>query len=405
MALTELQIKNVKASDKPVKLSDSEGLYLLVQPNGAKYWRLAYRFAGKQKTLALGVYPRESLADARNKRNDARKVLANGADPGEVRKAANAAKVALANNSFEIVASEWLSKFSANWKESHTRTIKGRLKNDVFPWVGARPIGDISAPELLTVLRRVESRGALSTAHTVRSICGQIFRYAIATGRAQRDPAADLKGAIPPCRVQHLAALTDPVKIGKLMRDIDGYAGTFIVRCAFKLAPLVFLRPIELSRAEWSEICMDKAEWRIPAGKMKMKAAHIIPLSKQAMAILRELQPLTGSGKYLFPNVRTSTKPMAGNTILAAIRNMGYTSTEMTAHGFRHMASTLLNEHGFNRDAIERQLAHKPSGVRATYNAAEYLPERREMMQYWADYLDELAAGADVVAMHRSRAA
>lgn len=404
MALTELQVKNAKATDKPLKLSDGGGLFLLVQssdPKDSKYWRLAYRFAGKQKTLALGVYPAISLSDAREKREAARKVLANGADPSEVKKAQKAAIVALAENSFEIVAREWLSKFSKNWKESHTNTISVRLVNDVFPWLGARPIGEINAPELLAVLRRIESRGALDSAHRVRAYCGQIFRYAIATGRAQRDPSADLKGALPPHKGKNLAAITEPAQIGKLMHDIDGYAGTFIVRCAFKLSPLVFLRPIELSRAEWAEIDLDKAEWRIPADKMKMKALHIIPLPTQAAAILREVYDLTGTGKYVFPSVSSSTKPMAKNTILAALRSMGYTKEQMTAHGFRHMASTLLNEQGFNADAIERQLAHKARGVRATYNSAEYLPERRRMMQHWADYLDGLKAGAEVIPLHK----
>lgn len=397
MALTAIEVSKTRATDRPQKLADGGGLYLLVQPNGAKYWRLDYRFAGKRKTLAVGVYPDVSLSDARKRREAARKVLANGADPSAVKKAQKAAVMSLAANSFEIVAREWLSKFSKNWKESHTRTISVRLVNDVFPWLGARPIREISAPELLAVLRRIESRGALDAAHRVSAICGQVFRYAIATGRAQRDPSADLKGALPAHRGKHLAAITEPVKIGKLMRDIEGYRGSFTVKCAFRLAPLVFVRPVELSRAEWAEIDLDKAEWRIPADKMKMKALHIVPLPTQAVAILRELHPLTGTGKYLFPNVRTSTLPMAGNTILAAIRSMGYTSTEMTAHGFRHMASTLLNEQGFNADAIERQLAHKASGVRATYNAAEYLPERRRMMQQWADYLDGLKAGAEVI--------
>jgi len=397
MALTAIEVSKTKATDKPQKLADGGGLYLLVQPNGAKYWRMDYRFAGKRKTLAVGVYPDVSLSDARERREAARKVLANGADPSAVKKAQKAAVVALAENSFEIVAHEWLSKFSKNWKESHTRTVRGRLENDVYPWLSTRPIGEINAPELLTVLRRIESRGALSTAHTVSAICGQVFRYAIATGRAQRDPSADLKGALQPFRIRHLAALTDPVRIGKLMRDIDGYKGTFIVRCAFRLAPFVFLRPIELSRAEWAEIDLEKAEWRIPADKMKMKALHIVPLPTQAVAILRELHPLTGTSKYVFPSISSSTKPMAGNTILAAIRSLGYTPAEMTAHGFRHMASTLLNEQGFNADAIERQLAHKAAGVRGVYNAAEYLPERRRMMQHWADYLGGLAKGAEVI--------
>jgi len=415
MALTDLEVKKAKATGKPVKLADSGGMYLLVQPDsekindkekkiavpGAKYWRLDYRFAGKRKTLAIGVYPDVTLSDARERREAARKILANGADPGAVKKAQKAAVVALAANSFEIVAREWLSKFSRNWKESHTKTISIRLENDVFPWIGARPIGEISAPELLTVLRRIESRGALDSAHRVSAICGQVFRYAISTGRAERDPSADLKGALPPHKGKHLAAITEPVQIGKLMRDIDGYSGTFIVRCAFKLSPLVFLRPVELSRAEWAEIDLEKAEWRIPADKMKMKALHIIPLPTQAVAILREVHTLTGTGKYVFPSVSSSTKSMAKNTILAALRSMGYTKEQMTAHGFRHMASTLLNEQGFNADAIERQLAHKASGVRATYNAAEYLPERRRMMQHWADYLDGLATGAQVIPLHK----
>ena len=397
MKLTDTAVRKAKPEAKPYKMTDGGGMYLFVHSNGGKYWRMDYRFAGKQKTLALGVYPAVTLVDARERREKARKLLANDIDPGSAKKAQKAAGLALAENSFEIVGREWLIKFSKNWKESHIRTITGRLENDVYPWLGTRPIGEINAPELLTVLRRIESRGALSTAHTVNAICGQIFRYAIATGRAQRDPSADLKGALPPHRIRHLAALTDPVKIGKLMRDIDGYSGTLIVRSAFRLAPMVFLRPIELSKAEWAEIDLDKAEWRIPAGKMKMKALHIVPLPTQAVAILRELHPLTGAGKHVFPNARTSTQPMAGNTILAAIRSMGYTSAEMTAHGFRHMASTLLNEQGFNADAIERQLAHKASGVRATYNAAEYLPERRRMMQQWTDYLDKLKTGAEVI--------
>ena len=404
MKLSDTAVRKAKSKVKPYKMADGGGMYLEVMPNGSKYWRLKYRYGGKEKKLALGVYPDVPLILARERREEARKLLANDTDPGAVKRAQKATGLAMAENSFEIVGREWLAKFSKDWKESHTRTIKGRLENDVYPWIGTRPIGEVNAPELLAVLRRIESRGALSTAHTVSAICGQIFRYAIATGRAQRDPSADLKGALPPYRIRHLAALTDPVKIGKLMRDIDGYAGTFIVRCAFKLAPMVFLRPIELSGAEWAEIDLDKAEWRIPAGKMKMKALHIVPLPTQAVSILRDLHQLTGAGKYLFPNARTSTKPMAGNTILAAIRSIGYTPAEMTAHGFRHMASTLLNEQGFNADAIERQLAHKASGVRATYNAAEYLPERRKMMQHWADYLDKLKAGADVIQLRGAAA-
>jgi len=403
MALTELQVKNARATDNSLKLSDGGGLFLLVQsnnPKDSKYWRLAYRFAGKQKTLALGVYPVISLSDARERRDEARKQLANDVDPSAAKKALKAAGAILAVNSFEIVAREWLVKFSKNWKDSHIRTINARLINDVFPWLGARPIGEINAPDLLSVLRRIESRGALSTAHRVSAICGQVFRYAIATGRAQRDPSADLKGALPPHRGKHLAALTDPAEIGQLMRDIEVYRGSFIVRCALRVAPMVFLRPIELCRAEWAEIDLDKAEFRIPDIKMKNKKLHIVPLPTQAVEILRELRPLTGTSRYVFPNIRTNTKHIGSSTILAAIRSMGYAPHEMTSHGFRHMASTLLNEQGFNADAIERQLAHKASGVRATYNAAEYLPERRRMLQQWSNYLDALKTGAEVITLH-----
>jgi integrase len=408
MALTAIEASkakggvkpNMEVTTKPYKMGDGGGLYLLVHPDSAKYWRMDYRYAGKRKTLAVGVYPDVSLSDARERREAARKMLANGADPSAVKKAQKAAGIALAANSFEIVAREWLDKFSKNWKESHTRTVRGRLENDIFPWLGKRPIAEIDAPELLAVIQRIESRGALETAHRALANCGQVFRYAIATHRAKRDPSADLKGALPPHSGNHLAALTDPVEIGKLLRDIDCYKGSFVVRCAFKLSPLVFLRPVELSKAEWSEIDLDKAEWRIPGGRMKMQKPHIIPLPPQAVDILRELHPLTGKGKYVFPSIRTANAPMGTNTILRAIRNLGYTPEEMTAHGFRHMASTLLNEQGFNADAIERQLAHKASGVRGTYNAAEYLPERRRMMQHWADYLDGLKAGADVIPIH-----
>ena len=403
MALTAIQVKNAKATDKPQKLTDGGGLYLLVQTSGAKYWRMDYRFAGKRKTLALGIFPDVSLLDAREKREQARKLLASDTDPSAAKQEQKAAIVAMNENSLEAVGREWLAKFSQNWKESHTYTIRTRLENDVFPWLGARPIGEIRAPELLATLRRIESRGALDAAHRVRSFCGQIFRYAIATGRAERDPSADLKGALTPHKGKSLAAITEPLEIGKLVRDIASYKGSFVVCCAFKLAPMVFLRPIELAGAEWEHIDLDKAEWRIPADKMKMGRAHIVPLATQAVAILRELHPLTGAGKFVFPSIRNpTTHSMAKNTIMAAIRALGYENGQMTAHGFRHMASTVLNEQGFSADVIERQLAHKGRGVRAVYNAAEYLPERRRMMQHWADYLDGLAAGAVVLSFNKA---
>jgi len=401
VALTVVQIKNAKAPGKPQKLSDGGGLYLLVKPNGGKYWRLKYRFAGVEKVLALGVYPDISLSNARERRDEARKLLANSTDPNTVKKAQKAAKTALTENSFELVAREWFMRHKPNWKENHSSKIFRRLEVDIFPWIGTRPIGEIIAPELLSVIRRIESRGALETAHRALANCGQVFRYAVATGRAQRDPSADLRGALPPVKEKHHASITDPKAIGELLRDIEGYQGAFVTRCALRLAPLVFLRPGELRKAEWTEIDLDKAEWRIPATRMKMDAVHIVPLASQAVAILREIQPLTGDGKYVFTGARTTTRPMSENTVLSALRRLGYTTDEMTGHGFRSMASTLLNEQGFNRDAIERQLAHaERDGVRAAYNYAEYLPDRRRMMQHWADYLDALKNGADVIPMH-----
>lgn len=356
------------------------------------------------KTLAIGVYPEISLSEARERREVARKILANGADPSDVKRVQKATKIALTENSFESVAREWFSKHAPNWKENHSSKIIRRLEVDIFPWLGSQLTDTIAAPELLKIIRRIENRGALETAHRVLANCGQIFKYAIATGRAQRDPAADLRGALPPTKVKHHASITDPKSIGELLRDIENYKGTFVTKCALRLAPLVFLRPGELRKAEWTEIDLDKSEWRIPAARMKMNVLHIIPLSTQAVAILREIQPLTGAGKYVFTGARTDTRPMSENTVLAALRRMGYTTDEMTGHGFRSMASTLLNEQGFNRDAIERQLAHaERDGVRAAYNYAEYLSQRRAMIQAWANYLDGLTTGLDVISIYKNK--
>jgi len=398
MALTDIKVKNAKGGITPegkkttkrYKMGDSRGLYLEVSPNGGKWWRLKFRFDGKEKRLSLGVYPDVSLKEARNRREQLRQQITNGLDPSEVRKAEK--NSAADKNCFEAVAREWHKKFSANWTESHLEKTLTRLKNDVFPWIGKKNIIDITAPELLTVLRRVETRGALETAHRINQICGQIFRYAIATGRAESDPAAALKGSLPPTKTKHLASITEPNKVGELMRAIDGYSGSFITATALKLSPLLFVRPGELRQAEWSEIDFDTCEWRIPAEKMKMRVLHIVPLSNQAIRALREIQALTGNGKYVFPSNRTVTRPMSNNTVNASLRRLGYTKEEMTAHGFRSMASTILNEQGWNRDAIERQLAHsEKDGVRAAYNYAQYLPERKKMMQEWADYLEKLA--------------
>ncbi|MFZ0946379.1 MAG: integrase arm-type DNA-binding domain-containing protein [Syntrophobacteraceae bacterium] len=399
MSLTDVKVRNAKPGEKQIKLSDSDGMYLLVTPNGGKCWRLKYRFSGKEKVLAIGTYPEISLVEAREKRDAARKLLASGADPGEAKKAQKAATIAKTENSFEVVAREWHSKFSATWAPSHAKTILDRLKRDVFPWLGARPVGEIKAPDLLAVLRRVESRGALETAHRIKTVCGQVFRYAVATGRAERDPSADLKGALPPSKKSHLAAMTDPAEVAGLLRATDGFNGTFIVKSALLLAPLVFVRPGELRQAEWAEIDLDREEWNIPAPRMKMKQPHLVPLSTQAVNILRELQPLTGRGRYLFPSARTMTRPMSNNAILAALRRMGYEKEEMSGHGFRAMARTILDEVLQVRpDFIEHQLAHAvkdPNG--RAYNRTAHLPERRKMMQLWADYLDGLKAGAKVI--------
>lgn len=409
MALSDIKARNAKPCIKPdgthtnkrYRITDEKGLYLEVAPSGGKWWRFKYRFEGKEKRLSLGVYPDISLKEARQKRDEFRKQVANGIDPSDTRKTEKITEAGL--ESFEYVAREWHNKFSNNWTEGHAARTLTRIENDVFPWLGKRNINEIVAPELLTVLRRVENRGALETAHRINQICGQVFRYAIATGKAERDISADLKGALPPTRVKHHASITEPKQVGELMRAINSYSGAFITAIALKLSPLLFVRPGELRQAEWSEIDFENGEWRIPAEKMKMRELHIVPLSKQVILLLNELKPLTGNGKYLFPSIRTITRPMSNNTINAALRRLGYTKEQMTAHGFRSMASTILNEQGWNRDAIERQLAHsEKDGVRAAYNYAQYLPERKKMMQAWADYLEGLALGADIIPINKT---
>ena len=405
MALTNLEVKNAKTTDKPIKLSDGGGLFLLVQPNGAKYWRLAYRFANKQKTLALGVYPDVSLVDARTRRDEARKLLANDADPSAVKQAQKAAKVEQATNSFEVVAREWFVRHSPNWAESHASKIIARLENDVFPWIGSRPVSDVTASELLAVIRRIESRGVLETAHRALSNCGQVFRYAVATGRAQRDPSGDLRGALPPVKKdKHFAAVTDLKRVGELMRDIDGYRGSFIVKCAFKLSPLLFVRPGELRKMEWKDVDLDKAEWVYFV--TKTETHHIVPLAKQAVTVLREIYPLTGHGKYVFHGERDHDRPMSDNAIRSALRRMAWGNDEMTPHGFRAMASTILDNMGYKQEWLERQLAHEePNKIKAAYKREAwkmYLPERTAMMQSWADYLDELKAGAKVIPLKKA---
>lgn len=401
--LVPTQVKNAKPADKQYKLTDGGGMYLLVRPDGAKYWRYDYRFQGRRKTLALGVFPEVTLAAARQSRNEARDLLVRGQDPAEERRAQKSAPDG--SDSFEAVAREWFARQEHGWASNHSTKIIRRLERDIFPWIGDRRIGDIRAPEVLRTLRRIEQRGAIETAHRAKQNCGQVFRYAIATGRADRDPSADLRGALPPSIPKSFASVKDPAAVGALLRAIDGYEGSFITRCALQLAPMLFVRPGELRHAQWPDFDLDGAEWRIPAERMKSRQPHIVPLADQALTVLQELQPLTQRGRYLFPGVRSASRPMSENTVNAALRRMGYSSQEMTGHGFRSMASTLLNEQGWNRDAIERQLAHaERDTVRAAYNYAEYLVERRKMMQAWADYLDSLKRGADVVPIRGSSA-
>jgi integrase len=398
--LSDTKVRTAKPRGGEYKLFDGGGLFLLVTPSGGKLWRLKYRFDGKEKMLSFGPYPEIALSEARSKRDEARRQLVNGVDPGVVRKVQKQAKTE-EKETFELVAREWHTKFTATWTQGHAGTIMARMQRDLFPWIGLRPINEIRAPELLTVLRRVENRGALETAHRIRTIAGQVFRYAVATGRAERDPSGDLRGALPQPGEKHHAAVTDPKEVALLLKAIDGYQGHFVVKCALKLAPLFFVRPGELRNAEWAEIDLVEGAWNIPARKMKMKMkqAHLVPLCDQAIEILRELKQLTGTSQYVFPSGISFARPMSNNAILAALRRMGYDKDTMTGHGFRAMARTILDEVlNVRPEYIEHQLAHSvkdPLG--RAYNRTTYLPERREMMQLWADYLDGLKKGAHVL--------
>ncbi|RQZ14035.1 DUF4102 domain-containing protein [Burkholderia sp. Bp9031] len=411
MPLTDTTIRNTKPAEKPIKLFDGGGLFLLVTPAGQRYWRLKYRAAGKEKLLALGVYPEVTLATARRKRDEAREKLAAGIDPSEAKKAEKRTVRLNAENSFEAVAREWHAKYAPTWSESHGDRILRRLEVDAFPWIGGKPIADLAPPDVLDALRRVEKRGALETAHRLHANISQVCRYAVATGRTSRDVTADLRGALPPVQQEHMAALTDPKQVAELLRAIDGYQGTFPVICALRLAPLLFQRPGELRAAEWAELDLDAGIWEIPSDRMKRTkqgkatgGAHIVPLSSQVVAVLRELHALTGNGRFLFPSVRTKDRPMSDNTINGALRRLGYDGDTMTGHGFRAMARTILDEVlGLPAAIIEAQLAHAvkdPLG--RAYNRTAHLPQRREMMQQWADYLDRLKTGADIVSIATS---
>jgi len=388
--LTEIAVRAARPKEKPYKVMDKRGLHLLVKPNGARLWRFRYWHNKVEKALALGVFPDVGLKRAREKRDDARKLLADGIDPSAERKAAKAA----VGGAFRLLAEEWFAK------QTHlapsTRKKNGGELRALYKAFGSRPLPSVTAPELLAVVRGIEARGTRETAHRVCSIFSRIARYAIATGRAERDVSADLRGALAAVVVTHHPAITDPKAIGPLLRALDGYEGQPATTHALRLAPLVFLRPGELRAAKWSEFDLNAAEpvWRVPAERMKMKEMHIVPLSRQAVALLRELQVHTGGGELTFPGLGSEVRPISENTINAALRRLGYSKKEMTGHGFRTTASTLLNEQGWHPDLIELQLAHaERNKVRAAYNKAQRLGERRKMMQAWADYLDGLRAG------------
>jgi integrase len=402
MALNDTFIKNsTKHSGKPSgdKYTDGGGMYLLVSATG-KYWRMNYRFAGKRKTLALGVYDAVSLAEARKRRDKAREQLARDIDPSAAKRDDRQAKADLAANTFELVARTWLKKTAVKRKEVTQQRITTLLEHDVFPFIGKLPIHSIGPRDVLDkAVRKIEARGSIDTAHRTKQICGQIFRYAVAVGLAERDVTADLRGALADIPKSHFSAITEPKQAGELMRSIFGYTGHPCTVAALKLTPLVFVRPGELRTAEWTEIDLDGAEWRIPGSKMKMKVDHIVPLSTQAVEILRSVHPISGHGRYVFPSLRTGERPMSDNTINAALRGLGYSKEVHTAHGFRAMARTILDEVlGERVDFIEHQLAHTvkdPNG--RAYNRTAHLPARREMMQRWADYLDKLRIGAEVI--------
>ena len=402
MSLTDTAIRNSKPKDKPLRLSDERGLYLLINPNGSRWWRFDYRFQGIRKTLSMGVYPDVPLKLARERRDEARSLLAAGADPGVQRKAEKRANAEAGSNTFEALAREWMATRGKEWTVSYASKTKSALERHVFPSVGAKHITEITAPDLLALLRAIETRGTVDMAHRVQQHCGGIFRFAIATGRATTDPVPSLRGALSTVKKEHFAALTDPTEYAELLRAIDNYRGEATTKAAMQLLALTFQRTKEVRFAEWSQFDFDQALWRIPAEIMKMREAHIVPLSRQAIEVLKGIQALTGKGRLVFPSTTSRERPISENTVVYALARMGYKG-RMTGHGFRSVASTLLNEQGFRSDLIERQLAHaEKNAVRAAYNRAEYLTERVKMMQDWADYLDKIKAGAEVIQLRRN---
>lgn len=400
MGLTDLKVKAAKGQQKPYKQADGKGLYLLVNPSGTKLWRLAYRFDGKQKTLAIGAYPDISLSHAREKRDEARKLLANDIDPGEVKKAQKTSRLNRAVSSFEVVARRWHQRGETKWSASYTKKVIQLLDRDIFPWLGNKPVADLVAPDFLAVARRLEVRGVVDTAHRAMQICGQVMRFAVAEGLVSRDPVGDLRGALKSVKVEHMASTTDPKRVGEILRMFDAFKGSYQVLQALKLAPLVFTRPGELRQAKWKDIDLSAAQWSIPGEAMKMREPHLVPLSTQAVEILRDMEPFSGHLEYVFPGGRDPKRPMSDAAINAAMRRIGIdTKTELTGHGFRAMARTILHEQlGFVPEVIEVQLAHKtPGPLGAAYARAKFIDQRKVMMQAWADYLDKLKSGAVVI--------
>ncbi|NLA20165.1 tyrosine-type recombinase/integrase [Burkholderia cepacia] len=404
MPLTDIQVRNAKAGAAPYKLTDGNGMFLLVQPNGAKYWRLSYRFLGKQKTLALGVYPAVTLATARKKRDEAREQIAAGIDPGEAKKHARRAAEIAAANSFEAVAREWFDSQRPGWSDGYAEKVLNSLEVDVFPKIGPRPIAEIDSPQMLSIVREVEARGVRETAKRILQRSRAVFQYGIMTGRCSRNPAADIDAQTVLKKgpgVQHMARVK-ATEIPQLMRDIDAYQGDLVTRLALRLMALTFVRTTEMIRAEWSEFDEAAAEWRVPPERMKMRDPHIVPLSRQALDVLAQLRALNGQHRFVFYSVQGRSH-ISNNTMLYALYRMGYKS-RMTGHGFRGLAATALRELGFGRDVVERQMAHaERNQVTAAYVHAEYLPERRRMMQVWADHLEQLKAGAEVICIASAR--
>jgi integrase len=397
MALTDTACRNAKPQERDYKKYDEKGLYLLVKTNGCRWWRFDYTFEGKRKTLSMGVYPDIGLKDAKEKREETRRMINTGIDPSANRKATKMAETGKIKDRFKLIAYEWLTVKKSDWISNYHSKIESRLKNDILPWLGDKPMKEIAASEVLTVLRLVEKRGAIETAHRIKYIIGQIFRYAIITDRAENDPTVHLAGALKTPKENHMASITEPNQVGELLRQIDGYQGTLVVCCALQLAALVFVRPGELRQAEWKDINFETAEWRFKASKTHHD--HIVPLSTQALAILKTIYPYSGHSPYVFPSSRSDDRPMSNNAVLSAFRRMGIEKDEMSGHGFRAMARTLLAERlRFPDNIIEHQLAHQVRDVHGrAYNRTKFLDDRKKMMQDWANYLDNLKKGQDIL--------